>query len=549
MEQHTHPLIRLYGQFGQLWVGLKTTQLSPADCRAQFQPIKEAAIDLIEDPELEPGDDLRIGYYRFLARSLRRLTFGKLSVFQPAEYWELADFMLARGEIIDDVLFPLTTDEGATRQDQLRWLELIDRSVALGESPACRLFFTGQASVQDGHINQVAAFKSAKDEVARQNVQCQRSQLVQGLQRIRERLLAAHPELAPRQADPPWESVRPLLLRSPPVQILLAPTVSGDRVFVVGCGERDSKLFIRLLSMTLSDDRPRTVGQAEVGPKDREWLYPHVYITGCCVADRQVYIATRFDGIYAFDLDGGAVHRIDRTAQLPSPAVESITMLNRKLYAGLGGGYLVAFTPGAEGCQVLASSRRKEKVSPLDDTEAFTVPYMIADPQRQRILFTSHWGQGKENPLTGLWELSVSTNTFVQRQRLRERAHCGSPIRDDHILVSSSLGWIFSFDLAENKSQLILATGDIGPGLEHKTALLRMYYRADPPHHYQDGWLWSSWPFSRISVAHAQQERFPPFVKGQDVFLGKYLEPIGAGDQLLVGDGYGIWLVKLRKEY
>src|SRR5262249_47796332 len=130
-----------------------------------------------------------------------------------------------------------------------------------------------------------------------------------------------------------------------------------------------------------------------------------LYLSSTCMADGQIYVGTRGHGVYAFDIKTKAARRVDHRAKLPSPSVDALAGLDGKVFAVLDGGYLVAFGSDSDTCDVLASSRRKDKQSPFDDAgEPFKVRLMFADPDRHRILFIPAHIKSSSTMGHGIWE-------------------------------------------------------------------------------------------------------------------------------------------------
>ena len=81
------------------------------------------------------------------------------------------------------------------------------------------------------------------------------------------------------------------------------------------------------------------------------------------------------------------------------PNFHAFTLLGGKLYGGIGeldqDGMFVSYDLKTSKIQVLASSRRKQKQSPLDDTAPFSIIISIwPDPPRDRVVFyaaSSKW--------------------------------------------------------------------------------------------------------------------------------------------------------------
>jgi hypothetical protein len=264
-----------------------------------------------------------------------------------------------------------------------------------------------------------------------------------------------------------------------------------------------------------------------------------------------LYVATRTEGLYDFPLGGGPPRRIDDPKKMPAEGVEACALYDGRLYAALDGGYLVSLDPESGRFDVLASSRRREKVSPFDDGDAFTVPFLAADPERRRLIFLLHQGRTKPDALNGLWSLDPKTTTF---KRLLETAGAehpllGGPITDGHLLFSSSDKAV-DFDLTRDKYTLLWGWLDAyGPALDPKNALCQEPYRAAGPMVYRDGWLWTWSPFSRFSITGKKRELLVAPQRKGDPTAGsaEALLPLGK-DRMLYGSSGALWLVTLRKE-
>src|SRR5207245_741631 len=107
----------------------------------------------------------------------------------------------------------------------------------------------------------------------------------------------------------------------------------------------------------------------------------------------------------AFPLTGGDGVHIGEKQGLPSLGVLSLAGLDGQLVASLDGGFLVAYDVSAERCNVVASSRRTEPRSPLDNGKPFRATELIADPPRHRVLFhVIVVSESLKHPGHGTWE-------------------------------------------------------------------------------------------------------------------------------------------------
>lgn len=536
MQKHRHPLIVLYGQCGSLLVDLKTKQITPEDCRQHFEKMKQQTWEWIEDPPVQRDvNAFRAGCYKALAFALNALDFGRDASAKPAQYLAICDFMLGRKELVDEVLVQALSRKASTPELETKRLELLNRTLALTEQPQCRVL-----SGLKQHV---------KDE----------------LWPVREKLLAGTAD----KAEVPWDKARKVFDISAlkDTQALLSPTVVGEHVYLVGCGVREQEGAIQLVRVNLADGAFKVVGKTDVTLKRYRsggisWgvLVNPPFVRGIVVGEGTVYVGTRNDGIYAFG-PSGTVRRLDEKQGFPSTEVEALAFLEGKLYAALGGGYLVSYEPKAERLEVLASSRRKEKRTPFDDLPGgFTVTCAAADPQRNRLLLALYEkplpapkpsGQTRE-PVSGFWELNVKKGAFTRHLRFTSWSHASylSPIRNDHLLLSNNT-WALDYDLVRDKPDLLWAFNAVGPDLGIDKARCKDYFGMSAPRWYHDGWLWTDRPFGRLSLATKRQERFPPLGKPRDAnpfHPRECIEPLGKGNQMLIGDLYTLWIVSLRQE-
>ncbi len=536
MQKSRHPVISLYGQCGFVLVDLKMKKLAPVECRVSYEKMKQQADQWIEDPPVQRNvDNFRAGCYKALAFALDVLDFGSDAAAKPTEYFALCDFMLGRKEVVGEVLSRALSWKTPTPELETKRLELLNRTLTLVEQPDCRVLSGLKQHIKDT------------------------------LWPVRDKLLAG----AAPQGEVPWNKARIVfdIKELKDIQALLAPTVVGEHVYLVGCGVQEQQGTIQLVRINLTSGSIKVIGKTDVvlqhyGSGGISWgsFVNPPFVRRIVVDEDTVYVGTRNDGIYTFG-PSGTVRRLDEKQGFPSTEVEGLAFLEGKLYAALSGGYLVAYEPKAERVEVLASSRRKEKRTPFDDLNTgFSVPLVAADPQRDRLLLAVYEKpvlppnrpDPAKEPVSGLWELNVKTNTFKRLLRFNNYSHAAfaSPIRDDHLLLSSNT-WALDYDLARDKPDLLWAFNPVGPDLGIDKARCKDYFGMAPPRWYHDGWLWTNSPFGRLSLASKRQQRFPPLGKPRDLnpfHPREALEPLGKGDQVLIGDLYTLWVVSLRRE-
>ena len=202
------------------------------------------------------------------------------------------------------------------------------------------------------------------------------------------------------------------------------------------------------------------------------------------------------------------------------------------------------------------------ELSPFDDASPLEIAYMVSDPERGRLLFTAFVKTRMSG--NGLWELDVKTGKFKLLQQLNlliEGGVWGSPIRGESVVIATMNGTI-TFDLAKNKAE-VLYTGntiaDCGPDLP--TSILRLKQRGPQtkltdgsmnlgaPYLVHDGWFWAARPFTRVSLDGKKRETLASLRAGDGYFEPwEVLEALGDGKRLLVGDPFGLWVLRPSEE-
>jgi hypothetical protein len=309
----------------------------------------------------------------------------------------------------------------------------------------------------------------------------------------------------------------------------------------------------------------------EVPSRGRPWtedgrfrMYGAYFGTAACVHQGRYYLGTRGLGIFAFPFDGSAPERITTADGLPSDFVQGLDCFEGKLYAYLGepdvldskDAYIVAWDLRERKCKVLASSRRKEKLSPFDDSKPLLSTFFRTDAKRKQILFAAH----AQHPLNGLWAFDVQTKKFHRLFILHNGdVEIMSPsvrIEGDLLRMPTNMG-VFDYDLAKNDGHL-LYDGKV----RLEVSLLRSAvhgvqrnpdyrqwtnksWNAKGPFVLAGGWIWAANPFSRRSLDGGAPELLAPLRPDQKFFQPREALQKFDDHRLLVCDSFGLWLVPL----
>jgi hypothetical protein len=366
-------------------------------------------------------------------------------------------------------------------------------------------------------------------------------------------------------APPPWESVQTIVDvadANDGVRGIVRPVVSGRVAYALGMDwdQSAAQVSFTLLKFDLDDHstkergtftlenlasavpgKSRSLEDGEINQLtaiERSTSEGSYFIRSACIAGDNYYAATLGRGIVVFPLKGGLPHRIDEAGGLPSDFVQCLTAHHGIVYAWLGqprkAAYLVRLKTDGTDIQVIVSSRRTIKKTPLDNVAPVLCDFMMVDQPRDRIVFrlTSN---GSDDTL-GFWELALANDTVRQMQRthLVLAGHPPRSVSDDQILVKDGF-------LAR---RLDLKTGMLRPVVRHET----QYSGNFQPIALMGDKVWINFPFGSIDVKTQKIEFFPNLrapAPGKTFQPGVFFEKVGVREFLL-GDSAGLWLIKMK---
>ena len=506
MREHSRPVVRLNGLYGELrsamLLGTVTDEVGYARFAAELRPLAQ---EIIANPAPWHAERTRSEVYATWLNAIDNLSGKTRHLAIARETVELGNFLMSRNEVRYEVVQKLQWNVAPATA-----FPLIERMSALVDSPQ---------------------FNDVLHEQTR---------LRSHLMTVRQELLSKHPELATTPVHVPWSKATRIfdVAQHQGLSDLVGRTIVGDVVYGFCLQFERARGHLRLIRVPLKGGRVELLSQLELGlpaAKPEPYERPH-FVTGVCVADGSIYIATKGAGIVEFPLDKRVPRRIGVEDGLPSDKVTCVAVLEGKLYAGVGDGYLISYDLDTRRCDVLASSRRKQKLSPFDDQPPFRVPAMVADPLRKRIVFVI----GK-----GLWQLTpadgkmtqvidlIAADTGRSEPKLDGSSiDWASPRRGDRLLISNVFR-VMEIDLTRDRATLIHSPES---GI----------FSNPPPHLLVHGWLWSGESFARLSLDKREFQRLPSPDKGPARFRSNVsLDLINDGRQILAGDAWSLWLLDL----
>jgi hypothetical protein len=364
-------------------------------------------------------------------------------------------------------------------------------------------------------------------------------------------------------ATTPWESVETLIdvqEAQTGIRSIVRPVVAGRSTYALGMSwdppakqvafslirfDLDSRAREQLATFTLDNLEPVTLGQRtrledgdinQLTTIERSTSEGSYFIRSACIAGDDYFAATMGRGIVVFPLKGGVPRRFDESSGLPSDFVHCLTAHDSKIYAWLGqprkAAYLVRLNSDGSDIQIISSSRRTIRTTPLDNVSPVACDFMTVDAPRQRIVF--RLTNTNSDDVLGFWELSLASGVVRQLQRTH-LILSGSPPRllsGDRVLVKD--GFVARiFDLKTNQFSPLVRYEAQNPGLFTPIAVIGER-------------VWVSYPFGSIDLKTQKVDAFPNLGgRGSRFQPGVFFQQTGEREFLL-GDPAALWIIKMK---
>jgi hypothetical protein len=567
------PLILLYDRQAEFFQAVP--KLAVADKVERFRDFRVFAQKVLLSARAKASAELRFNCYEAIINALEPLR-GVVGTQEPVlqELIALFRFMIAQKEVMPPLVSatlnqarssnPKTDRQG----EELRFIVVNDALASLDSAT----FLTNIP--------------------APTLIPVQRQRFKNILLDQRRNIVAKFPDLE-RKLVVPWPRVETLIDIAPPkvrpgyqsagLVYLIKPIVHERHVYVVGVDRTNptrttpAESYLQLLRFSLKGHGKEALGKIAIKTNlgtasraiDQVLSFKWKFAADACIHDGRFVLGTLERGIVIFSLDGKQVTHVHTGTGLPSDHVQALTGLDGKIYAGVGEadkeGYLITHDLKTGVTAVLASSRRKEALSPLDNTAPLYVQACRADAKRQRVLAFIYVGGSLEHlKSNGLWEIDAKNgrltqvaNLYVLGTSTRHDLEWASPIVEDKLLLALHDATCL-FDLSTHKVEKERVTNPatnrlvsfLEPRLPHLIAVLKpgnktLQLRNDAFFH--EGRLWTGHPFGRIRLDGSDKEAFPNLRAGQLNRFRPWESFQIAGDQILIADQHALWLAPLPR--
>lgn len=510
MQQHGRPIVRLYGHCGQIRGNILLNAGSEEEAHARFaSTYRPLAQSIIVSPAPWDPARSRAAAYEAWRTAIEDFPGSKKAGFATREVLELCGFMIRRNELVYKVL-----QQAFWQLDAPLSLDLIRQALPVVGSP---LF-------------------DAED--------AEKARLRSLLKTTEQEVISKHPELAATPHVLPWTNATRIFDNSSFTGLgELAGCVLTDGCVFGFCLQFDEgRIGLRLVRVPLpngaqSGHAAELLGRCDLRIPSGELPAHsrHRLVSNACVNGGSIYVATRGAGIIVFPFKDGVSRQISLAEGLPSTNVRSVAVLEDNLYAGFDDGYLIRYNLKSGRCDILASSRRKQRLSPFDDGDVFRVPTLISDPARQRVVFVigRHvWELTTDGVMSPIMDLVSIAQGRSEPKLTGETINWSSPRRGDRVLVSNAFH-AMELDLSRDQGTEIQAP---------RFGVFPTY----PPHLVLDGWLWSGSSFSRLSLDERRYQSLPHPDKTSTPFRPEAcLEFTADGTRLIAADDRSVWLLEL----
>jgi hypothetical protein len=560
LEQDRDPVIRLHG---------RSMRLASAAGPAEVRDFQQYVQDLLTHEAAQPGP-LRKHAWEALETALSHLGYDPE---RWMEHLEACRFAFAQNEIRPRLFRNALSPPSQPAQRKVaEQLEVVNGALKL-------------------ILERPTAYPETRSEYDR------RDSLLKELQEKREQLATemAGTNVSKPALQPVWEEDVCLLNVAEAKEgfgWVFKPITQDGQVYAVVLGIQQwgaAEDSLRLIRVPLEGGPPSLLGKSHVagigwglnggaglrrGPEKRfepglirDWDWPDAVRDACVGVG--CYFAATCSGVLIFPLDGGPAFRLCTTNGLPSDDVWAVALLDGKLYIGAGepqrAGYLVSYEPADGKISVLASSRRREHLSPLDDGPPFCAFCLLPEPERHRLvmpitslnpptktpgLINSSMGVWTYSPTNGelhrVAPLFMVTPSFPEFMRSKTWAGLAEP----GTLMIQAWGTTTLYDLRTDQLHPIY-----GPSAEKNRATLWStpaprggFYVLQGPFLIHEGWFYSATPFERRALTDGARHEFSPLNTKYPFEPRERLQLLPDGKHILAADQYSIRVLQFKPQ-
>lgn len=563
---HPLPEVRLFAQTARLWLGRHLKRISDDDERRRVAAIVEQAATALADPKLTSAASRMACYESALsavsiASELDEKTLDLL--------YRLRRDMVQRKEVFLGVL-EMTAGDAIERFDHYR-----SDVLRMHEFPSGLL-----AEMPETHLKAAAADVAViLDHMQDMRFPDDAKQYSKDLvTKLATFYAPQFPDLFPEKTGTLAGEARRCLAKSddyPDLPPLYGACVEGSKVYYLALYEGETPRApckVTLCVADMADGSRREISTLEVkptlsSPHARQVAYP---IRSCQISEGVYYCCFPLaGGICTFPLDGSAPQRLGREQipAMPTETIDAMCVVGRNILALTSGsnGYVHWYEPDGEGWQVLASSRRAEKKTPLDYDQEY-LEAMHYDAPRKRIIFAVRQlaSRGKEGIEGGIHQFDIESKKLSRMVHFYYFLALWMGQVDENRLWfmyphedAKSVGRVFELDLTNDSWSAVLMRRTKGvPTIREadlKRKLIPCKENLYPPYAACGDRVWSFSPFATVDTTTGKVDEFEPVEKRVDVDYFWHSCPPNVvryypdRDALLWANARSIWWITVGK--
>jgi hypothetical protein len=557
MARHPDLVVQCYGRIGQLALTLREERnLTPA-VLDQYAETREFIRSKLSSPGRKPQN-----LYRRLVWAAARDLVDLMpdAAFRRREHLELFELSLARRQVVFWTAWMACSPE-ARRFNHYYYLREPFPVDPVGyESEDAPLLLANARCVRNLYASR------NRMDVDGRAFSFRRGSFEREMDAIIEQIHKWRPDLKTNTVtSTPWTSFQTLFVAGSESGPVRNVCVHGAEAFALMLDQfrfQGSNQIVRIVRIPLNGGAVQTLTAARLPQISFEmWLAT----PPMCVDGETLYYAVGDKGVFHVNLRDNTTGQINESSGLLSDKVRAFAVAGNKLFAMLVEGHLVAYDRQSKRCEILATRRSRETLSPLDGPAiGFEVTAMISDVPRRRVLFTTRLnGAGNCHPLVGLWQIDCATDRMSQLLQLYRPATWLNPNGPDELVLfcpsdltspacKPASYAVLTFDLVKNTPHLLWTSDGrpVGPAVNADVRTTRKGITPREPMLPMDDWLWMTWESAgRLSLQNRRFEDFAPPELPRSNGRPTWHTLRRVNDhQLLAADDTRVWLVTLPED-
>ncbi len=568
LASHPRPSFQIFAQVGKLWVETRLRPMSDDEMDGRVRQILVFAQRALDRPNLEKADLERAAIYEALLYIANAGIFGEKQ--QGPFLDDLLEIMLARKELTL-AMVQLALLPQANRNQHYETFELqhvMSRDVADRDILGLAIRTKDELA---GLFNWVRRATSVARSSDARVLDGERTLVLRHLEEIERWYSRWHPQLATREDEiEPWVKATRLFSLEKErgdAAMLSRPVVHGNAAYVLDFDL--NKPSVRLHRLGLDDKQASLV--SELVPNQPTSMRTRIltpwWSGPLSIVGQSLCVATPcLPGIAVFPLDGSPPKHVirEKIAGMPTDHFDAVLALSGRVFALTSepASYVHWHDRANGGWQVVASSRRIEKQTLLDQPNRFDTACFYDGP-RKRVLFGVRDEAPSDRKSAGLYQFALEDRDISRIAAYATEAPVWMDRIDDRRLwaafphmVGAELrtGVLYELDLTTDRWREVFRAPEYRDHDIHNAEACSRKLAANQnvwgPFAAIDGCVWCFDPLARIDLRNGSVEKFRPLpvhtlrTWGDSPTFNE-LRFLPERRAVLYATGWSVWLLEL----